>query len=97
MIAASMLCHFSSSTNLSFEAMYRITELVDRVGSIPKIPAYVTGARLVAEMRADKKSREGKIRYVLPEKIGHVRTGVEMPDWLVSCVLPDPKKSIRKP
>jgi 3-dehydroquinate synthetase len=48
-------------------------------------------------MRADKKSREGKIRYVLPEKIGHVRTGVEMPDWLVSCVLPDPKKSIRKP
>jgi 3-dehydroquinate synthase len=87
MIAASVFCFLYSATSLSFEETNRITELVERVGPIPKIPRYVTGPRMLAEMRADKKSRDGKIRYVFPDRIGHVRTGVEMRDWLVSMAL----------
>jgi len=41
-------------------------------------------ARLVAAMQADKKTRAGRLRFVLPERIGKVRCGAEVaPDALL--------------
>jgi len=61
----------------------RIVRLVRSVGALPDLPK-LSGQRLLAAMRSDKKSRGGRLRFVLPLKIGHVRTGVEVPDEIIS-------------
>jgi 3-dehydroquinate synthetase len=38
-------------------------------------------------MQADKKTRAGRLRFVLPEKIGKVRCGVEADPQILSEVL----------
>jgi 3-dehydroquinate synthase len=61
----------------------RVVRLTARVGPLPEWPS-VAPARLVAAMQADKKTRAGRLRFVLPERIGKVRWGVEAdPDTLL--------------
>jgi len=61
----------------------RVMRLTARVGPLPAWPS-VPPARLVAAMQADKKTRAGRLRFVLPERIGKVRWGVEAdPDALL--------------
>jgi 3-dehydroquinate synthase len=56
-------------------AAERIIRLIASVGPLPPWPG-VPAARLTAVMQADKKTRAGRVRFVLPERIGKVRRGV---------------------
>ena len=61
----------------------RVVRLTLRVGPLPAWPN-AAPARLVAAMQADKKTRAGRLRFVIPERIGKVRCGVEAaPDALL--------------
>src|SRR5882757_8216033 len=73
-IAASTLA--VSSGILLAKDSGRIISLIARVGPLPAWPD-ASVARLIAAMQADKKTRAGRLRFVLPEKIGKVRCGVE--------------------
>jgi 3-dehydroquinate synthase len=64
----------------------RIEALVRRVGPLPAPPAQKP-ERLMAIMRADKKTRGGKLRFVLPDRIGHVATVSDIPRGLVGAAL----------
>jgi 3-dehydroquinate synthase len=64
----------------------RIAISIARVGPLPPWPA-VSAARLIEIMRADKKSRGGKLRFVLPTRIGHAETVERVPEALVARVL----------
>jgi 3-dehydroquinate synthase len=84
MIAATLLG--IAVTNLSLEDAARTIRLIRRVGPLPPLPKKISSARLLSEMQSDKKSRDGKPRFVLVEKIGKVRIGVEVPQEIVSVV-----------
>jgi 3-dehydroquinate synthetase len=82
----------------------RVASLTGRVGLLPAWPEF-SPARLVAAMQADKKTRAGRLRFVLPERVGKVRCGVEVdPDMLLqvlrecgSAELPaEPQMDLRK-
>jgi len=64
----------------------RIQELVARVGRLPSLPQGST-ARILAAMRADKKAQAGKLRWVLPRRIGRVAIGASVPEALVRKML----------
>lgn len=63
----------------------RISSLVLRCGPLPALPRVTAGAlsRLIA---GDKKSRGGRVGWVLPRRIGAVETGVNIPDSLVARI-----------
>jgi 3-dehydroquinate synthetase len=44
-------------------------------------------AKLIALMQADKKTRAGKLRFVLPERVGRVRCGVGAEEEMLVRVL----------
>jgi 3-dehydroquinate synthase len=56
----------------------RVVRLIASVGPLPAWPG-ASPTRLMAAMQADKKTRAGRLRFVLPERIGRVRCGVEVP------------------
>ncbi|HEY0703152.1 MAG TPA: 3-dehydroquinate synthase [Candidatus Acidoferrales bacterium] len=89
MIAAAL---FGVATNRFQEAdATRLIRLVASVGPLPKI-AGVSSAELKSILAGDKKTRGGRIRWVLPRRIGKVEWGVELPWALVSrtfSALPD--------
>jgi 3-dehydroquinate synthase len=64
----------------------RLITLIGCVGPIPSWPD-ASPARLMAAMQADKKTRSGRLRFVLPEQIGKVRCGVEAHPKIVARVL----------
>ena len=64
----------------------RVVQLIASVGPLPAWPS-ANPARLVAAMQADKKTRAGRLRFVLPERIGKVRCGVEVPAEALRGVL----------
>ncbi len=82
----------------------RVARLTARVGPLPEWPS-IPAARLIDAMQADKKTRGGRLRFVLPERIGRVRCGVAadretLAQVLGECSLmdisPERKKSQRK-
>ncbi len=83
MIAASLLA--VATDHLTPQAAARIISLVIRIGPLPRLPG-VSDRQIVASMRSDKKSRAGRLRFVLPRKIGRAEWGVEVPDDLVGAV-----------
>ncbi len=64
----------------------RIAKLIYRVGPLPEWPANPP-SQLIAAMQADKKTRAGRLRFVLPERIGKVRCGVEAEEEMLLRVL----------
>lgn len=84
MIAASRLA--VEKGMLSSRDEERIATLVASVGPLPEWPS-VPPARLIAAMQADKKTRAGKLRFVLPERVGAVRCGVEAGNEMLVRVL----------
>ena len=64
----------------------RVSHLVARVGPLPAWPP-APAERLISAMQADKKARAGRLRFVLPEKIGAVRWGVEAEETVLVRVL----------
>jgi len=64
----------------------RILHLIARVGPLPRWSS-ASPARLIAAMQADKKTRAGRLRFVLPERIGKVRCGMEADPQILTQVL----------
>jgi 3-dehydroquinate synthase len=84
MVAASRL---AERAGLFSEAQARRVEaLVRRVGRLPAPPASKPD-EIIAIMGADKKTRDGKLRFVLPDRIGRVQTVPGIPAKLVRSVL----------
>jgi 3-dehydroquinate synthase len=83
MIAATILG--IAENRLAIEPAARIIRLIRRVGDLPRLP-HATAAEMIRVMRGDKKSRDGHIRFVIPDCIGHVERGVEVPDKLIATV-----------
>jgi 3-dehydroquinate synthase len=57
----------------------RIEALVRRVGALPPLPRF-SPARWLATMRGDKKTRGGRLRFILPRQIGEVRAAENVPE-----------------
>jgi 3-dehydroquinate synthase len=94
MIAASKLA--VSSEMFSANDSARLSNLIARVGPLPPWPS-ASPVRLIAAMQADKKTRSGHLRFVLPEKIGKVLCGVEAdPQVLTAVVRECASVSLRK-
>lgn len=64
----------------------RILRSILSVGHLPALPK-IPAAKLRALLAGDKKSRGGRIRWVLPRRIGSIVVGVEVPWPLVSRVV----------
>ncbi|HEX4643344.1 MAG TPA: 3-dehydroquinate synthase [Candidatus Acidoferrales bacterium] len=82
----------------------RVGKVISRVGPLPPWPS-IPAEQLTSAMQADKKTRAGRLRFVLPERIGRVRCGVEAEEEMLlrglrecaaASVLPDSRKSRRK-
>jgi 3-dehydroquinate synthase len=84
MIAASRLAVEKGMLSPRDEAL--VAHVIARVGPLPAWPS-VPPARLVSAMHADKKTRAGRLRFVLPERIGAVRCGVEAEEEMLVRVL----------
>lgn len=64
----------------------RIGKVIEQVGPLPEWPR-IPAEQLIAGMQADKKTRAGRLRFVLPERIGAVRCGVEAEEEMLVRVL----------
>jgi 3-dehydroquinate synthase len=64
----------------------RIERLVFSVGPLPQVPA-LSAARWLAAMRADKKARSGRLRFILPRTIGEVAAVDGIPEKLVRRIV----------
>jgi len=84
MIAAARLA--VEKEMLSPQEEERIAKVIARVGPLPPWPS-TSAADLIAAMQADKKTRAGHLRFVLPERIGSVRCGVEAEEEMLMRVL----------
>ena len=84
MIAASRLAVEKGMLSPAEEE--RIAKVIARVGPLPAWPS-IPAAQMIAAMQADKKTRAGQLRFVLPERIGAVRCGVEAEDEMLVRVL----------
>ncbi len=84
MIAAARLAVEKGMLSPGDEA--RIGKTIACVGPLPTWPS-IPPAKLIAAMQADKKTRAGRLRFVLPERIGVVRCGVEAEEEMLVRVL----------
>jgi 3-dehydroquinate synthase len=84
MMCAAVLGHERGLT--SPEDVARIVSLVRRMGSLPPWPAR-RSKELLTAMRSDKKTRGGKLRFVLANRIGKAATYDDVPEKTVESVL----------
>ncbi len=73
----------------------RIIGLVSRVGPRPPLPR-IPARRMLEIMRADKKTRGGRLRFVLPRRIGRVEVVDGVPEQSVSRVWRELSSSSRE-
>ncbi len=55
----------------------RIAELILRVGELPGWGGVASG-RILESMKSDKKAHGGRVRWVLPRRVGRVEWGIEL-------------------
>jgi 3-dehydroquinate synthase len=84
MMAAALLGHEAGLTPA--EDVSRIVSLVRRLGPLPPWPRIPVKA-LINAMRSDKKTRGGKLRFVLTPRIGTARSCGGIPLDLLERVL----------
>jgi 3-dehydroquinate synthase len=84
MMCAALLGHEVAKT--SADDVARIIALVRRIGPLPSWPA-MPPRRLFEAMRADKKTKFGKVRFVLSPRLGQARSYDEVPPKKALCVL----------
>src|SRR5229473_3179163 len=84
MMAAALLGHEAGLTPA--EDVSRIVSLVRRLGPLPPWPR-IPAADFINAMGADKKTRAGRLRFVLTPRIGKARSYDDIPLDLVECVL----------
>jgi 3-dehydroquinate synthase len=83
-MCAALLGHESVKTPA--DEVARIISLIRRIGPFPEWPR-VPPRDLFAAMRADKKTKFGKVRFVLSSRLGHARTYDGIPEKAAICVL----------
>jgi 3-dehydroquinate synthase len=59
-----------------------IALLIARCGPLPRLPR-ISSAALSRAVASDKKSRAGRVRWVLPKRIGAVDIGIDVPEKLL--------------
>ena len=84
MMCAGLLGHEVAGT--SGDAVSRMVALVRKMGPLPAWPK-VSNGQLIRAMHADKKARNGKLRFVLATKLGHAETFENIPENTVQCIL----------
>ena len=84
MMCAAMLGH--EAANTPADDVARIVSLVRRIGPLPGWPA-VEPQRLFAFMQADKKTKFGRVRFVLSPRLGHAESYEAVPEKTALCVL----------
>lgn len=65
----------------------RIRSLIERAGLPTSIPADLTPAELLDRMQSDKKVQRGKLRFVLPHRIGQVEMHSDVPQDALTAVI----------
>ena len=84
MMCAALLGHEALGTPADDVA--RIIALVRRIGPLPPWPK-IAPAKLLAAMQADKKTKFGKVRFVLSQKLGEAKTYDDVPPKKALSVL----------
>lgn len=64
-----------------------ILKAIALYGPIPDVPDGVTASSLVARTLSDKKTVQGKVHWVLPERVGYVRVVAGVDEELVTAAL----------
>lgn len=64
------------------QATLRQIELLEKLG-LPVSPPELDGLQVLDSMRTDKKTARGKLRFILPRRIGHVELVGEIEDSMV--------------
>jgi 3-dehydroquinate synthase len=84
LMCAALLGH--EVAGMPADAVSRIVALIRRVGPLPAWPP-VKSADILRAMHADKKARDGQLRFVLSSKIGQATTIGGIPERTVECIL----------
>jgi 3-dehydroquinate synthase len=84
MMCAALLGHETIDTPP--DAVSRIVALTRRMGPLPEWPK-IQSQRLLEFMRSDKKTRAGKLRFVLASRIGRAGSYDRIPEKVVLCIL----------
>ena len=84
MMCAALLGH--QTVDAPADDVARIIALVRKIGPLPSWPE-VSPAELFAVMRADKKTKFGRVRFVLSPHIGRAKSYDEVPEKTALCVL----------
>jgi 3-dehydroquinate synthase len=84
MMCAALLGHEVAGT--PGDTVSRIVALVRHSGPLPSWPSIST-KKILAAMRTDKKSRAGKLRFVLVPRLGHASTYDRVSEKKVLCIL----------
>jgi 3-dehydroquinate synthase len=84
MMCAALLGH--EVANTPADEVARIIALVRRIGPLPGWPA-ISPKKLFAAMHADKKTKFGKVRFVLSSRLGQAKSYDAVPAEKAICVL----------
>jgi 3-dehydroquinate synthase len=84
MMCAALLGHETVKTSANDVA--RIVSVIRQIGPFPKWPS-VSPRDLFAAMRVDKKTKFGKVRFVLSPRIGRAKTYDDIAEKAALCVL----------
>jgi 3-dehydroquinate synthase len=95
MMCAALLGHETVGTPP--DQVSRLVSLIRQIGPLPAWPANISPQKLIAAMRSDKKSRSGKLRFVLSEKFGIASTYDSASEQVVSIVLRVAPKALLNP
>jgi 3-dehydroquinate synthase len=71
---------------LSAEDSHEILRCVNSYGPLPPV-AGIDPARIAARLKSDKKTIQGKIHFVLPERIGAVKITADVQERLVAAAI----------
>lgn len=82
---------YKSNKGLSLEQYQRIKKILPYYNLPYAIPEKLSGTDFISHMRHDKKVKEGKINYVLPESIGKSAVYNDCSDQMISNLIDELK------
>ena len=94
MMCAALLGH--ETVNTPANEVARIIALVRRIGPLPPWPS-IPPAKLFAAMQADKKTKFGKVRFVLSARLGQAKSYDNVAEKEAICVLRFGPQLVLKP
>jgi len=89
MIAATRLA--AATNRIDLFSARRIIDAVHGIGPLPSVTA--SGKKILRLVRADKKTSDGVIHFVLPMKIGRVEIANDIPDELIVAAVDELRES----